>query len=298
MNWLAPTFIALVGSASYVSFLKLAQGYYDPKTVQSFLVSCCFIYYYFVGNNKNLFKCFEIYAVIAGILFGVMTIAFNAAVNLANNPGLPGSIVPSNALLTYFISLSLFGLAFSWKKFLTILLIIAGCIITTIPNMKHFKSSNNLWIVMTLIAATSAAGNDIFSKLSLNKINNNQYLVVQTFTAAITTIVAQYITTKTVGLKTLKKKDQKKDSKIAFLNKYPQVSLFIALSGLLVFRQFLSIAIGKSENPSYPRAIFNSQFFLSLLLSMGIQKGSKITNYQWAGSSVVLAGVLTMALQK
>jgi len=36
MNWLAPTFIALVGSASYVSFLKLAQGYYDPKTVQSF----------------------------------------------------------------------------------------------------------------------------------------------------------------------------------------------------------------------------------------------------------------------
>jgi len=245
-----------------------------------------------------LFKSFEIYAVIAGILFGVMTIAFNAAVNLANNPGLPGSIVPSNALLTYFISLSLFGLAFSWKKFLTILLIIAGCIITTIPNMKHFKSSNNLWIVMTLIAATSAAGNDIFSKLSLNKINNNQYLVVQTFTAAITTIVAQYITTKTVGLKTLKKKDQKKDSKIAFLNKYPQVSLFIALSGLLVFRQFLSIAIGKSENPSYPRAIFNSQFFLSLLLSMGIQKGSKITNYQWAGSSVVLSGVLTMALQK
>jgi drug/metabolite transporter (DMT)-like permease len=298
MNWLVSTFIALFGSAAYVSFLKLAQGYYDPKTVQSFLMTICFLYYYTVGSNKNLFKSFEIYAVIAGLLFGLMTISFNAAVNLANNPGLPGSIVPSNALLTYFISLPLFGLAFSWKKFSTILLIIVGCIITTIPNMKDFKSSNNLWIVMTLIAATCAAGNDLFSKLSLNKINNNQYLVIQMFTAAITTIVAQYMITKTIGLKTLKKKDQKKDSKIVFLNKYPQISLFVALSGLLVFRQFLGIAIEKSENPSYPRAIFNSQFFVSLLLSMGIQKGSQITSYQWAGSSVVLAGVLAMALQK
>lgn len=298
MNWILSSIIATVGGTAYVSFLKLAQSYYDPKTVISFLILCSFVYYFIISDYKNIFKYFEIYAFIAGVLFGTMAESINEAINLSNNPGIPSSIVRSNVLITYLFSIVIFGLKFSWSKFLAISVIIIGCIITIIPNMKNFSSTNNLWMVMTILAGLFSAGNDVFSKLSLNKIGSEQYLVIQMLAATLTTITIQYMRTKTVFLKILPKNDQKKLSKIHLLNKYPQISLATAFVGLIVFRQFLSMAVKSTTNPSYPRAIFNSQFFFSLLLSLFIQKGSEITKYQWGGSSVILMGIIGMAIQK
>ena len=298
MHWVLASIIATLGGASYVSFLKLAQGFYDPKTVISFIMFCAFMFYYITSNHKNIFSAFEWNAFIAGILFGVMTICFNEAINLSNNPGIPSSLVRSNVLVTYVISLFVFGLKFSWTKFITIMTIIAGCLITIIPNMKDFASSNNKWILMTILAGLLSSGNDVFSKLSLNKIPTDQYLVVQMLAAVLTTLGIQYVRTKTFTLQKLKKTKQKMESKIHILNKYPPLLMGVAVASVIIFRQFLGIAVKNSDNPSYPRALFNSQFFVSLLLSLLIQKNASITKYQGVGSTVILGGVVAMTLQK
>ena len=72
----------------------------------------------------------------------------------------------------------------------------------------------------------------------------------------------------------------------------------VAVASVIIFRQFLGIAVKNSDNPSYPRALFNSQFFISLLLSLLIQKNASITKYQGVGSTVILGGVVAMTLQK
>ena len=298
MNWILSSIIATFGATCYTSFLKLTQSYYDSKTVIGFLILCSFIYYFITSDEKNIIKMFEPYACIAGILFGLMATSINEAIKLSNNPGIPSCIVRSNVLITYILSLFVFGLKFAWSKFFAISVIIVGCLITILPDIKNFKSSNNMWILMTIIAGLFSSGNDILSKLSLNKISTENYLVIQMLAAALTAIGVQYARTKTYSLKVLPKDKREKVSKIYLFNKYPQLSLGVAFAGLIIFRKFLGIAIKKATNPSYPRAIFNSQFLFSILLSLGIQKGSAINNYQWAGSSVILAGILGLSLQK
>ena len=298
MHWVLASIIATLGGALYVSFLKLAQGFYDPKTIISFTMFCAFMFYFIISDHKNLFSAFESNAFIAGILFGLVSICFNEAISLSNNPGIPSSLVRSNVLVTYLLSLFVFGLKFSWTKFITIMTIIGGCLITIIPNMKDFTSSNNKWILMTVLAGLLSSFNDVFSKLSLNKISTDQYLVVQLLAAVLTTLGIQYVRTKKFTLQKLKKDKQKKESKIHILNKYPPLLMGVSAASLIIFRKFLGIAVENSVNPSYPRALFNSQFFVSLLLSLLIQKDSSITKYEGVGSTVILGGVIAMALQK
>lgn len=292
MNWIIDSIIATFGGAIYTSFLKLSQSSYDATSVVSFVLFLSFIFYYITGGYYNLVKNFETWGFISGITFGLTTYFFNKALSLVNNPGIPSSIVRSQVVLTFFVSLFLFNEKFSWKKFAPILVIILGCLITVYPNLKSFDAKNMEWIYLTIIAGICTTGNDITSKLSLNKIANKQFLVLQMLGASLTNIILQFFTKKTVGLQKLSKDKKKKSSKIHLFNKYPQLLLAIILSSLIVFRTYLGSAMKSSKNPAYPRAIFNSQFLVSLLLSLVIQKDTAITKAQGIGSAVILLGVI------
>lgn len=296
MNWILDSMIATLGGGFYVSFLKLGQDHYETDSLVTFVLFGSFLYYFLTKNHANIVKDFNFMAFLSGISFGLTAYFISKSFQLVNNPGVPSSIVRSQVLLTYFVSLFLFNEKFSWKTFFPILIIIFGCLITIYPELINFDPKNMTWIFFTVLAGICTTGNDITSKLSLNEISNDQFLVIQMLGATLTNILIQYGQKKTFGLKKLKK--PKKNSKILAFNKYPTLLLTIIIISLIIFREFLGSAMSKTKNPAYPRAIFNSQFIVSLLISLVIQKNSSISLIEGIGSAVITVGVILTSLIK
>ena len=111
----------------------------------------------------------------------------------------------------------------------------------------------------------------------------------------LTATIYQIIVDKSIGLHKLKKPVKKELTTIDLLNEEPIISVIGGIICLIIFRYYLSKSISLSSNPTFPRVIFNSQYILTLILSLFIIKNSEITNNNILAAILMIIGVLRMS---
>ena len=298
MQWIIESLIAAMAGGSYTSVLKLVNDNYVGNSAIFTILLSCFSWFYIKNKQLNISKYLEKWSIISGITFGITTIFVNKSIVNVSNPGVPISLVPAQVLLTYFLSLSIFKEKFSITKFIPIMIILIGSIITVLPDLINFKNTNILWIIYISIAIFFVSISDITSKLALNKITNVQYQVVSLLAATIVAGLIQLTENNSLGLKKLPKDKVKNISKYEILDKYDILTLIFAIFCMINFQYHFAEAVKGTKNPAYPRGIINSQFIPAMLISKLIIKDSTITGYQYLGSFITLLGIMYNTIYK
>ncbi len=306
MNWQILSIFATISSAFFVLFQKISSNIYLTPSILSIFFLFSFLFFYIVKpliikgklsiNDLNIFKYIEIYSIIAGISFGLATFFITLALKYINNPGIPSILVRGGIIFTYIFSFFLFNEKFNIYKFLGILIVILSIFIEIRPDIMKIKSKNNIWILFTLLSSISAAILNTTSKLSLKKINDTQLNVIILLFGYLTNVLIQFLQDKSFGLKKLNKPKKKDLSKIKILNQKPIIAIIGGIITLIIFRYYLTKAIKVSQNPTYPRMIFNTQYILTLLLSLFILNSSTIKTKEIISSILMLIGALIFSL--
>jgi len=292
VNWIFPAIQATIFGGIYSTFIKINQNYYETYSIIGFILFINFVmiqvYNYFSGIKNS----FEKFSIGAGIAYGLTMFYFNKALESTNNPGVPTALARTQIVLTYMASLYFFKAKFNIYKLVSIIVIIIGSIVAVLGQFEQITTGS--WLVETLLASFWSSANDIFSKSALNRTINNNYLRIEMLSATIVVVIIQYIRTKTVGIKERKNKEYK--SKIKILNEFPGISLVICLLSQFFMLYYIGVSFNNTNNPAYPRAIFNASFIVTLISSLIIEKGSSINKMEVLGSIIILIGAAGTAL--
>ena len=234
---------------------------------------------------------FNIFALASGIVHGITIFLFNKSVKASNNPALPAANERLQILLTYFISVVAFKTKINLEKIGTILLIIFGAFITVIGN---YKRTNDLtWLKYSLGAIVGQSLSDIGGKKALNTTSLGNYLRQDLIMASLVSLILQYVQTKKLGLKKLKDKNE---AKIKIFNKYPSISITIAILTQILLIYFMAKAIKIATNVAYPKAVFGLSSLMVLIMSYLFEKGTKISTQEIIGNIIVIFGVIGTAI--
>ena len=296
MHWKTAISIATLGAGIYISFLKLSQGNYDPSSIIPFVMSISFLYFYVKNGKWDLFNLANKWSVISGLCFGCALYYMNNALSLIQNPGIPSAVLRTNIVITYVASLFLFRESFSFSKVGFILLTLVGGFVAILPKLIGMNNDNITWLYPTLIAGCFASLSDITTKFGVSEVSNLDFSTIQVLVAGLLNYLFQYADTRNIGLQELDADVAKDKSSIDLLNTYPWISLVICIMGFTFFREYLGEAIQQSSNPVYPRAIFNSQFILTLVLSYFLQTDGTFTMYEGLGAVIIAMGVVGFSL--
>lgn len=296
MHWKTAISIATLGAGIYISFLKLSQGNYDPSSIIPFVMSISFLYFYVKNGKWDLFNLANKWSVISGLCFGCALYYMNNALSLIQNPGIPSAVLRTNIVITYVASLFLFRESFSFSKVGFILLTLVGGFVAILPKLIGMNNDNITWLYPTLIAGCFASLSDITTKFGVSEVSNLDFSTIQVLVAGLLNYMFQYADTGNIGLQVLDANVAKDKSSIELLNTYPWISLVICIMGFSLFREYLGEAIQQSSNPVYPRAIFNSQFILTLVLSYFLQTDGTFTMYEGLGAVIIAMGVVGFSL--
>lgn len=296
MHWKTAISIATLGAGIYISFLKLSQGNYDPSSIIPFVMSISFLYFYVKNGKWDLFNLANKWSVISGLCFGCALYFMNNALSLIQNPGIPSAVLRTNIVITYVASLFLFRESFSFSKVGFILLTLVGGFVAILPKLIGMNNDNITWLYPTLIAGCFASLSDITTKFGVSEVSNLDFSTIQVLVAGLLNYMFQYADTGNIGLQVLDADVAKDKSSIELLNTYPWISLAICIMGFSLFREYLGEAIQQSSNPVYPRAILNSQFILTLVLSYFLQTDGTFTMYEGLGAVIIAMGVVGFSL--
>ena len=207
MNWIIDSLIAMIGGALYTFFITLSSDNYESSSIVSIVLFTTSLWFYFTNLKYfNIFKYTEIWGIISGIVFGLTTYFVAQSVKRVSNPGVPIQLVPVSALTSYYGAMLIFKEKFIWKNVYPMLIVLLGSITSIFPDLKNFKSNNNLWIFYIFLAIIFASLFDLTAKLSFKKINNTQYQIISLLIAGLTVLTIQLLETKSIGLKKLPKK--------------------------------------------------------------------------------------------
>lgn len=292
MNWIIDSLIAMIGGALYTFFITLSSDNYESSSIVSIVLFTTSLWFYFTNLKYfNIFKYTEIWGIISGIVFGLTTYFVAQSVKRVSNPGVPIQLVPVSALTSYYGAMLIFKEKFIWKNVYPMLIVLLGSITSIFPDLKNFKSNNNLWIFYIFLAIIFASLFDLTAKLSFKKINNTQYQIISLLIAGLTVLTIQLLETKSIGLKKLPKNKIKKKSNIKILDKIPIISIILTVVSMILFREYYGKSIVKADNPGLPRNMINAGFVPLAIISRILEKNSQITLFQYIGGFITLIGL-------
>lgn len=298
MNWALDSLVSMIAAGFYNFFLTLSSDNYESSSIVSIILITTGLWFYFKSHPfSNFLKYTEIWSIISGIFFGLTAYFVSESIKRVSNPGVPIQLVTLNTLLAYFGGILIFKQKFNWNKFYPMLIILLGSITTILPELNNFrgKAGHFQWIIYIFFALLFAALGDLTTKLSLNKINNNQYQIISMLVAGFSVLIIELVQTKSIGLKKLPKNKIKKKSVIKILDEKPIISIVLATISMILFREYYGKGILKASNPGFPRSIINADFVPLTILSRFFIKNSRITSFQYIGGFICLIGLALSA---
>ena len=280
--------MTLVGGL-YGTFIKISQNNYETDSILPFCLLINTIMIVALNLYKKVPFQIEKYAVGAGLTFSLTIYYFNKAISEIKNPGIPVAVSRTQIILTYFASLILFHQKFSMKRFGSLMVIILGAFITILGQFSQVKSY--AWLKDALLASFWSSVNDIFSKYSLNKVSNNIFLNTEIISATLLLGVIQFMKTKQLGLKKLKKETNK--SSFELFNKYPTIPVIILIVSQFLMLYYTGAAFKLASNPAYPRAVFMAgQVVITTITSLYLEKNAEINLKESIGMLLTIVGAV------
>ena len=287
MGWITLSLLSTLFAGFFPTFLKISQNYYQGDSIMPIIFFMNFIlnevYNLITGVTHQLNKL----ALFTGLIHGLTIYFFNKAVETSNNPALPAANERLQVLLTYFISVVVFKTKISIEKVISIITIIIGAFITVLGNYK--RTSDLTWVKYSFGAILGQSLTDITAKKAMTTTTLGNYLSQDLIVAAAISLFLQYKTTKQLGLQKIKDKNK---SKINLINKYPILSLAIAIIAQSLLITFMAAAIKKAPNAAYPKAIFGLTGLLILIMSYLFESKASISKQEIIGNIIIVLGVI------
>lgn len=282
MKWLFNSIIATLSGILYVVFLKLSQSTYEQSSLISWILLIPVLPLVIYTRKLTMNK----WTLISGTLLGICIVNFAKALSLTKNPGVPSAMIRCEIVFMYLVSLFVFREKFNIKKFTGIVIFIIGSISTVIP---YLLSSNIKWLLYVFIVIIGMIMNDIVIKFAMKTIRSTDLLTTQLLVASIFSFLWTYYHKGSIYLQRV---NNEKLSKIPIFDEYPVLYIIILVISIVMFRLNIARSFALAKNPTYPRAVINSQFVFSLILSLLFVKNSSISIYEAVGSFLMLIGIL------
>ena len=168
-----------------------------------------------------------------------------------------------------------------------------GSFFTAKGQIKTIKGFD--WLKYAIYACIWSSVNDLFSKAALNVTTTPVYLNVELISAAITTIIIQYLTTKDFGPQ--KKKKASGKTTVEILNKYPAISFIMLIVFQYLMLYYTGVAFNLASNPAYPRSFFDAgNILITCISSFILEKGASLNAGEITGVIMAMAGAVGLAL--
>jgi len=281
-------------AASFWSItMKISDNYYKSYSYLPIMILINAILAFMLLLYKNPIRGFTILSIFTGIFQALTIYFYSKAIKSTNNPGIVASLVRVQVLLTFILSIFILHTQFDVKKLVSICVIIIGAYIVIRGEGKRKNDKSKHFIIYTIIASIMYSLFDIFTKLSLNKVNIYYHLVIMLITAFIVFSILQICEYKNYGLV---KPEKKTKGDIKLFNKYNILS--VILSGVFNFLvvYLLIKSIGSSSDPSYPKAVMAISIIITTVLSKFMVKNANTNTTEIIGIITILIGVGGVAL--
>ncbi len=145
MSWIFYSFLyALFLGIVTVMFKLVGQNFHflEMGIVMSFITSC--ILFIIAIPKLPTIKFMNSYIILIGVVYGIFNYFFIKTILAYHNPGVVSALVRSQIFFTFVLGTIFFKFPFSWKKFVIIIILIFGAIITILDFKKKDQKEGKL----------------------------------------------------------------------------------------------------------------------------------------------------------
>tara|TARA_A100001011_G_scaffold209385_1_gene217575 strand:- start:1291 stop:2214 length:924 start_codon:yes stop_codon:yes gene_type:complete len=247
----------------------------------------------------------NMFSIFAGCSYGLATLFFEEALNIATTPGLVNGLYRSQVALTAIASVYFLGSDLSYTSMLGIIITIMGAFIISLHKSKHVKESyepgitkekkyikdnneNTQWVPLVLLAGLLATVKDIAGVYSVKqgKMKPSSFVFSQCFFGAITVLIYQYFISGELI------------PKLRPNGNWENAIIGITSAGLDNFlREYVLIYLmSHSRNIAYPKTVTMLGIPLTALIGPFIFNVNFPDSTQWGAIAAIVAGTGLISL--